>query len=272
MAAVLLCLVPSCMWVALREENFKSQDTYGKVIDQYGEPIANVGVKGNLILNDGTYGGFNVKKFTTTTDSNGCFEFTGKHGAALNLLISKDGYKMGDRGEGYKGPVGGKSSPDNRVILTMWKIHGGEPLIKSAINAKLSPFGSSATFDITTGKAATAGDLQMIFSRFPPAIAPGLVRHYDWRFKIEVVNGGLLQENDPYPYLAPDTGYQPSFEINVSSNNVPWQNQFEQSFYIKNSQGHYGLMKVLVYSASTPPEAQISFTVNPSGSRNLEPK
>jgi hypothetical protein len=255
----------------IKAENLKSQDFYGKAIDQNGEPIVNAIVNGNLILNDGTYGGFNEEKYSTVTDGSGLFEFTGLHGTKLNVLIAKDGYKMGDRGEGYKGPVGGKSSPANRAILTMWKIRGTDPLVKSTINATLFPDGNAVTLDMTTGKQTSAGDLRVTFSRFPTVIARGLVHPYDWQFKIEMLNGGLLQENDSYPYSAPDMGYQPSFEINVSSNNVPWKNQFEQDFYIRNSQGHYGLMKVLVYSASTPPEAQISFTINPSGSQSLEP-
>jgi len=36
--------------------------------------------------------------------------------------------------------------------------------------------------------------------RSPLQIAPGLLHPYDWQVKIELINGGILEENDPYPY------------------------------------------------------------------------
>ena len=250
------------------EENKKSQDFYGKVIDQFGQPIGSVAVRGELILNDGTYGGFNTKKFVATTDGDGLFEFTDLHGASFNVLINKDGYKMGDRGEGFSKPASGKTSPTDRAILTMWKIRGSEPLVNSGIDAKITPDGSPASFDIATGNESVNGNFRVTLLRFPLEAQRG---KFDWAAKVEMLNGGLIEENDPYPYLAPANGYQPSFEFNVSSNDVPWHPYLDGNFYIKNSQGQYGLMKLHINSSVTPARLKASFTINPSGSQNLEP-
>jgi hypothetical protein len=86
----------------------------------------------------------------------------------------------------------------------------------------------------------------------------------------EILGGGIYLENDPYPYWAPGNGYQSSFESNMSSNNVPWSSSFQGNFYIKNARGQCGRMRANVYAALTPARNQFDFTINPSGSRNLE--
>src|ERR1022692_2548434 len=113
------------------EENKQPQDFYGKVIDQYGQPIMGVAVAGELILNTEIYGAVKPENYASKTDAEGLFQFIGLEGAKFGVRISKDGYKYGDRGEGFKGPVGPKTSPTDRAILAMWKLRGAEPLIRS---------------------------------------------------------------------------------------------------------------------------------------------
>ena len=251
------------------QKNTKSQDFYGKVIDQYGNPIENVTVIGYLRLNDESFG-VQVTKLTTTTDNNGLFEFTGLHGASIGAYLNKEGYKIGDRGEGYKEPAGEKPSPNDRATYTMWKLRGAEPLVKSGINAKIPHDDSPATFDIATGKESSDGDLRVTLIRSPLEVRRGKDK-FDWILKIEMPHGGLIVDDDAYDYWAPETGYQPSFDFNESSNNVPWHSSLNQKFYIKTSQGKYGRMQFGIFSALTPARIEVSFTINPSGSQNLEP-
>jgi hypothetical protein len=255
---------------AYLEQNKQSQDFYGKVLDQYGEPIMNANVSANLIANDETSGGLNVQKCSTVTDNNGLFEFTGIYGADINVLVSKEGYKYGERGEGYKGSIGGKTSPTDRAILTMWKLRGAEPLNSSGIDAKIPHDGTPITFEMSTGKQSSNGDMRVSLSQFPLDVSTGRER-FDWSVKAEVINGGLLEENDPYPYWAPANGYQPIFEFGVSSNATAWVPNLKKKFYIKNSQGQYGIMQFNIYPGRSPTGLEASFTINPSGSQNLEP-
>lgn len=184
--------------------------------------------------------------------------------------MKKDGYKWGERGEGYKAPDGGVSNPSDRVILTMWKLHGAEPLVGSSLDAKIPHNGTPTRFDIATGKQSADVDLQITLIRSPLEVQRGK-DIFNWTVKIEILGGGLLPENDPYPYWVPENGYQPSFEFNISSNSVPWSSSFEDNFYIKNAHGQYGRMQAKIYAALTPARIQFNFTVNPSGSQNLEP-
>ena len=44
-----------------------------------------------------------------------------------------------------------------------------------------------------------------------------------------------------------------------------------KDFYIRTSNGKYARMQANVYTALTPVRIQLNFTLNPSGSQNLEP-
>jgi hypothetical protein len=259
---------------AMREvfvrQNNQPQAFYGKIIDQDGHPIAEVEVNGNIQMMGGLGDGAKNQAYKTQSDSEGLFDFTGKQGWQLNITVKKDGYLMGERGEGYNGPPGEKTSPTDRAILTMWKLHGPEPLVGYSIESKIPHNGTPAIFDIATQKENPDGDLRATLIRTPLEVRRGKDK-FDWNLKVEMPNGGIMGETDSYPYWAPENGYASFIEMNVSSNDVPWRSSLTQNFYIKNSHGQYGRMQVSVYAALTPASIKFDFTINPSGSQNLEP-
>lgn len=152
----------------------------------------------------------------------------------------------------------------------MWKLRGSEPLINSGINAKIPHDGTPVTFDIASGKASAGGNFRVTLSQYPLEVKRGWDR-FDWSVKLEILNGGLKEENDEYPFWAPTNGYLPSFEFSESTNAVKWLGGLQKTFYIKTAQGQYGLMKLGVYPGRSPTGIEVSFTINPSGSQNLEP-
>lgn len=255
-----------------KRQYLQPQSFYGKIIDQNGNPVSGVEVAaGNEALKNGTENEIQAQTFTAQSDSDGLFEITGKTGTPIGVRLSKNGYLWGLRGEGYKAPSGGASSPSDRVILTMWKLRGAESLASSSIDAKIPFDGTSTGFDIATGKQSIDGNLLLTLIRSPLEVRRGKDL-FDWTVKIEVVHGGIVEENDPYPYWAPESSYKSSFEFNVSSNNVPWESTLSKNFYIKMPGGQYGRMQAKIFSALTPARIQADFTINPSGSQNLEPK
>jgi hypothetical protein len=249
-------------------ENKKSLDIYGKVVDQYGQPVVGAKVEGGILLNVSVVasGG---ESHLTETDANGNFSFVGVHGVKLGIRLQKDGYFYNLKLPSQR-PDNYQPDPNNPIIFTMWKIRGAEPLAGKGIESKIPNDGTPVTFDISTGKPSTNGDLRITLSRTPLQVRRSGQR-FDWALKIEMLQGSLLPENDPYPYWAPDTGYNPAFNFNMSSNHVPWRSQFTQDFYIKNSQGQFGRMHAEVHTALTPVRVEFNFTANPSGSQNLEP-
>jgi hypothetical protein len=249
-------------------KNRQNQDLYGKVIDQYGKPIADAIVSGNIMLDAGPTAS-KEEMHTTQSDSAGLFQFTGLRGASLGITARKQGYEIGERGEGYQAPVSGKSNPTDRVILTMWKLRGAEPMRHISTEARIPFDGTSVVFDLVTGKENPNGDLQITLLRSPLNVRRS-GQKFDWSVKIEMLRGGIMAEDVPYPYWAPESGYQPYFQFNISSNDVPWDSTTTQNFYIRNSQGQFGRMLVKPYASVTPAGISFDLWLNPSGSQNLE--
>jgi hypothetical protein len=246
-------------------------DLYGRVIDQYGQPVTGAKIQGDVVVRLG----FMQQRddvHLAQTDEGGNFSFLGFNGIGLGIWPQKAGYfynlKLPSRRPDNYNP-----NPDNPVVFTMWKLRGVEPLENQQIKADIPYDGTSVTFNMLTGKEDLNGDLRISLSRFPMAIAPGLMHPYDWQFKLEVVGGGVLEEDDPYPYWAPDSGYEPASEFDVNTNTVPWSDALNQSFYFKNNKGQYGMMNVDLNTSSKHPETgiDIQIAINPSGSQNLEP-
>ncbi|MEI7533959.1 MAG: carboxypeptidase-like regulatory domain-containing protein [Verrucomicrobiae bacterium] len=252
----------------LMEENKKPLDFFGKVIDQYGKPVVGAKIKGTVLLNVNYVRSADEVHYTET-DAKGNFSFVGLHGVQIGAWPEKVGYKMGERGAGFQAPIGGKSSPDNQAILTMWKIRGPEPMKCISFESRIPSDGTSSAFDTVTGKQSSNGDLQITLLRSPLEVRRS-GQKFDWSVKVEILHGGIAAENDPYPYWAPESGYQPFFQFDMSSNNVPWDSTTTQNFYIKNVQGQYGRMQVKPYASATPAGIKIDLWLNPSGSQNLE--
>jgi hypothetical protein len=257
------------MQAVILEENKKSLDMYGKVVDQYGNFVSGAKVRGGIGLNISMVKSGGEFRYTET-DSQGLFNFLGIHGAGIGIWLQKEGYfynqkSLPGRPENYS------PDPNNPLVFTMWKIHGAEVLTGSDIDVKIPHDGTPTTFDITTGKVSPNGDFRVTLSQYPLEIKHGWDR-FDWSVKVEILNGGMMEENDPYPYWAPTNGYQASFEFNESSNAVKWLGGLQQKiFYIKTAQGQYGLMNLKVFPGRSPTGIEANFTVNPSGSQNLEP-
>lgn len=255
------------MQAMILERNMQNQDFYGKVIDQYGKPIVDADVEGNILLD--SLETSKEETHTTHTDQMGFFQFIGLHGASLGVTVRKEGYQIDLRGKGYKSPLGKTSSPGDRATFTMWKLRGAEPMRYVSTESRIPFDGTSITFDMTTGKENPNGDLQVTLSRLPLQVRRS-GQKFDWGIKIVILHGGLVAENDAYSYWAPASGYHPSFECNISSNDIPWHSAMTQNFYIKNSQGHFGRMQVEAYASATPAGIKFDLWINPSGSQNLE--
>ena len=77
---------------ALAEFNDEDVVLYGKVIDQFGAPVANANVAGSIQVNNGTRVG--TDKVALATDANGMFTVSGYRGKALGIWVTKKGYVM----------------------------------------------------------------------------------------------------------------------------------------------------------------------------------
>jgi hypothetical protein len=252
-------------------ENLKSKDFYGRVIDQYGQPVTNADVIGNIALEHGWSAPEKFEMYKTQTDAEGLFQFTGLHGAKLGVVPSKPGYELGGHGEGYKGSVGQQSSPTDRVTFNMWKLHGAEPMVHPNIHAYIPCDGSIAKFNLITGKQDPNGELIVSLTRNPVNIDRS--KPFNWSVTLEIQNGGLQEITNIYPNEAPVEGYQPIITLDFQTNLVGWQPQFNRAYYFKSQHGQvYGRMTINIMANFQPPPTlfDVEIYANPAGSRNLE--
>ena len=93
---------------------------------------------------------------------------------------------------------------------------------------------------------------------------------FDWKVILNVPDGGLLEFNDEFPFLAPENGYTSSIEINMpASLGDKWRMVIEKQFYIV-----FGVPKKyarIKFEINVKGQNYfIDYYTNPDGSRNLE--
>ena len=254
---------------AMRQEAYNQtrQDLYGKVVDQDGHPVAGVDVTGTARQIEGFKEKFTTSK--TQTDAAGLFQFTGLHGVDMGADVSKAGYEI-DYKRGVFEPSG-QSSPTNRVVYTMWKLKGAEPMVHVKLHSYIPCDGTETRFDLLTGKKSTNGDLIVSLTRNPLNI--DRKKPFDWTLTLQITNGGFQAVTNIYPNEAPADGYQSNVFFHYESGSSNWTSQIQPQLYFKGKNGQsYGRMNLKVMTDFQPPPTLFDAEIyaNPGGSRNLE--
>lgn len=246
--------------------NSRPLDLYGKVVDQDGQPVAGAQVKGGILLAVSQISS-ESKEVVTETDAAGKFQFVGLHGMDFGVIVQKTGYELRS-GTGWTKDY--QPDPENPMIFTMWKLQGAEPMAHVKFDSRVPYDGTSATFDLLTGKKSDTGDLKITLLRNPVQLKPGQ-DHYEWNVKIEILGGGIIQSHDPYPYEAPETGYQPEFDFAQTKDGQNWTRELQGVFYVHTATD-YGRVRIDLFTDAQRPDTGLTVEayVNPSGSRNLE--
>jgi hypothetical protein len=207
------------------------------------------------------------------TDSQGCFHFTELHGKGLGIWPQKEGYEYSLRLPS-KRPDDYQSNPNNLVVFTMWKLRGAEPMIHDRKFYGMTPDWRTFTVDLVNKKkiegSNAVGDLLVQIQR-PTQIKPS--EKFDWSFAMSAIGGGVIEvTNVCYLNEAPENGYQPSYEVNMSATNLNWREEVEKTFYLTSRNGHvYGHFHVTVIpNYNNTSVFKIESYINPSTSRNLE--
>jgi hypothetical protein len=258
--------------------NGKSMDTYGKVVDQDGQPVVGAKVRAALERETSLT---DDKEYDTKSDAKGLFHFLGLHGSALDIIPEKAGYDFDPKLPCSSRPEFYVPDPTNPLIVTMWKVHGAEPMVHDQkfyrINSDERTFTIDLMKNVKIAGTNTAGDFQIQIQR-PAHI--GRKDKFDWSFVMTAIDGGLIEAtNDAYLNEAPDNGYQSQYKFSMSASEekVIWSNwvKFERNFYLKSRggkiYGHFHIVITPSYNDNDDTSAlDIVYYINPAGSRNLE--
>ncbi|MES2568586.1 MAG: carboxypeptidase-like regulatory domain-containing protein [Verrucomicrobiota bacterium] len=258
--------------------NHKPIEFYGRVIDQYGMPVADAEVRGFVMYNTGSTMG--VMKPKAVTDANGLFSFGGFSGKSLDFNIIKPGYEFMPEGDAYhythfveeeKRHQPNRASP---VVQKMWKLQGPEPLIHTLENYRLSSDGSPVHIDLVTGKTVPSGGDLIVSLTHQIKRENIQLDRYDWEAKIEVVDGGLIEVNEAVTnmFLAPEDGYVSSILVKMPEAREDWTSIYKKAFYIRSRGKLYSRIDFEMQTIPSNKESYVGIVSwqNPSGSRNLE--
>jgi hypothetical protein len=254
---------------------------YGKVIDQDGAPLPGVKVALGVrrtsevlpgLTNDGS------DRFEIVTDEGGRFQLTDAKGALLGVkALEKVGYEASSQSMRYfwyYENENKKYRPDANTpeVFRMWKLVGAERLITADKFYGVVPDGRGYAVDVLTAKkveGGNAGDFKVSIKR-PAQIDAG--SKYDWSCLIEGIGGGVVETQDEFMYRAPESGYQPRYEVKVPASDPQWSDRAKRQLYLKSRDGKvYARMDVeILANYQNKAVFNVKYYANPTGSRNLE--
>jgi len=256
---------------------------YGQVVDQYNQPIPGVKVQLGVRYTEEVLPGFTddrFRYFDEITDVAGLFALTDTKGAVLSVkALEKEGYETTPHAIGrsfwYWRDVpshGYKAQNGQPEIFRMWKKSGAEKLITGDKFYGVVPDGRNYAIDLRGEKkieGGKMGDFKISIHR--PAQVSSESR-YDWSCVVEGIGGGVIETQDEFMYYAPESGYQPHYEVTVAASDPKWSDRATRHLYLKSNDGKiYARLEVEIFANYQDKAVfSVKYYANTNGSRNLE--
>ncbi|MDR3378074.1 MAG: hypothetical protein P4M10_05265, partial [Verrucomicrobiae bacterium] len=254
----------------------KPIDFYGKVVDENSNGV--VGVSVRFHWSDMSEN-VNANNSTTQSDMAGLFSLHGKLGRSLHIWVSKEGYYASRGGEeSFLYSLGDNiysPDPQNPIIFKLHKKGKGESLITTSFPggmgqiAQLHHDGTPVALDLFDGTQVPAGNGQLKLE-FWRAITNRNANIFDWKCHLTVAGGGLVETPDEFAFQAPESGYQSPILIDMPATNENWQGEIRNKYYMQLPDGKYGRLDFSFSPFNGVFTVQSA--INPTGSRDLEPK
>jgi hypothetical protein len=241
---------------------------YGRVLDQFGNPVSNAEVDVAAIDKFDAAG----SHFSTRSDSEGNFTFQGIHGAVITVGVSKPGYYnihgKSDAAFAYGVAQDSTRRPpptkDERGIFVLQKQGETEPLVRVANrHIVLDKAGMPVVIDVSNGRTGR-GSLQI-----KSFIGDTSQRRFDWRYELSVNDGGLTERIGQFDFQAPSEGYRSVAEISAAANSPNWSSDVRKEFFARLPGGQFARLSINFYPGNKN-FIVMDMYLNPSGSRNLE--
>jgi len=281
---------------------------YGRVVDQYGQPVVNAGIwqnGGSAFLMEGGGRGY------ARTDEEGYFRID-TTGVSLELGgVSHpeiDGVNYPKSGKGQlrlynisarfltypNGPMGeyyleNYNTKENAFLIKTWRMQGYEGAVAGKTTLEINADGRIYTLKFDEHKKRNRdnllregeyeGDLRVSCTRDIHAynIEENKINYGDWRFSITPIDGGIQETNDLYMNMAPGTDYKASLLIDMKKGTSDYERSVvNKRYYFKaHNDKTYGMIYAYIKPYSTEDSCDFYITeyrYNSTGSRNLELK
>ncbi len=265
---------------------------YGRVIDQYGQPVTHAEI---LYTGTGAYLAKGSGTGRVYTDDDGNFKIE-TVGASLDLLAVSEKSIVTitapmpgiasflSRDDPYKKHLNWTdySKKENIYTVQAWRLGEYEGAIKGLISGHYNSDGRDYTLSLNPShhyeqkkEGIKDGHIYISCSR---SHIDRKKEYSDWSVKITPINGGILETDDIYTTLAPETGYQPSLDINMRKGEPGYKFQLKNKdyYFMSNNGEQYGSLRLSIYPFFFWEKEvcliDVNYKINPTGSRNLELK
>ena len=245
---------------------------YGMVVDENEAAVSGANIRfiwTHYVSQEATY------ETNALSDGNGMFSLQGVVGATLTVDVTKQGYypvkSSNPTSFSYSQTFGShpfQPDPNRPVVFHLRKKGTGVDLISSTLNVKIPRDGTPVNVDFLNKSFGASGQSQV--SQLKPPYESWKTATA-WSFRMTIPGGGFVEEDDEFPFEAPDGGYQSTIEFDFKINQPDWKTNVRKSYYFVFGNppcyGHLDIENDIRWSG-----ARITYAVNPDGSRNLEPK
>lgn len=250
---------------------------YGKVVDENEQPVSRVSAyfKWTDLSIKGT------SEYQTFSDASGLFSMLGERGKRLSVTVSKEGYYSARDARlasfEYANPADGKFTPDpnHPVIFHLRKKGPGVDLLTSEYGVK-KYFGVSVPLDGTPvtvdllQRKLSPDQGQLIISQKKPSYE-NWKQATEWSFRMEIPGGGFVGYDDEFPFVAPESGFEPTVQFDFKLGQPDWATSIQTNYFVKfGSPPRYGWLHLETQIMMEG--ARLTYAINPDGSRYLEPK
>lgn len=259
---------------------------YGKVVDQFGEPVPGATVEIFVAAKpyeEGTEGGDAV----LTTDEEGRFSIVGLTGSSIGASAMKEGYLRipplnsfsssarlsytGGDGTGDR-----HTTPSNPIILKLLKIGTIDPMIhidKKRWKLPLDGTPKMIAIDSEEGKGEHQIEFRLRSSTHIREL-PGNDAYtpFDWSLEIRVPGGGFVWDESDARFEAPASGYKEKvlFKYSATMPRKEWKRVQHGRYFVKFADGFYGRIQFEINGGSDrKPLYMESWLSLKAGSRNL---
>jgi hypothetical protein len=248
---------------------------YGRVLDENGAPVPGAAV--DFKWNDLSAEGSSTTQ--AASDTNGYFSLLNKTGKRLYVQVHKDGYYTSRQTAlafEYANPADGLFTPEpNKPVLFQLRRKGvGANLVTSQVGMRdhlgvTAPLdGSPVRVDLLQRSTGQAG--QLVIAQTKPNYQVWKQATH-WSFRMEIPDGGFVEQNDEFPFEAPQGPYQPLVQCDFQQGQTNWATRLSKDYYIQF--GHpprYG--RLHLETSIMMNGARLTYVINPDGARDLEPR
>ena len=246
---------------------------FGRVLDETNCPVrgAQVSYSANSadeqLTREVRYEG------TVFSDERGIFKISGIRGRSLTLEVSHPRYYGSSSnllGFDYAGELHtGRGVPDTESDALIFRLHHkGQTVALVERNGGLHKPADGATMEFPLRGKARDQIIGRVLVRGWKAQPDPQTGRYDWRVKVAVEDGGLLESTNEFEFTAPLTGYVSALEFAQSKGDQGWSSNVRKKFFFKlpkyfaRGEAYIDTYHDLYFS--------MNYFVNPYGAANLE--